>query len=166
MAYSEDFKATLSYTVTLTSLCCCGALLHGYLTTQSKRLSHACNPCTYYYFLLSEKIATAVLLCFVLLFNSWDFTVSHYKWFTCTNPERFIYYAPSSLNRFHNHKYHEVPLAKWKDFLLFFSSLRIEIQILPWLTFLLILKLCSLGILVVSEENSFKNNFCRPVPWY
>lgn len=68
MAHSEDFKSTLSHTVTLTSLCCCGALLHGYLTTQSKRLSHAYNPCTYYYFLLSEKIATAVLLCFVLLF--------------------------------------------------------------------------------------------------
>ena len=29
MAYSEDFKATLSYTVTLTSLCCCAkASLH------------------------------------------------------------------------------------------------------------------------------------------
>lgn len=67
MAYSEDFEATLSYAVTLTSLCCCRALPHGYLTTQSKRLSQACNPCTYYYFLLSEKIATAVLLCFTLI---------------------------------------------------------------------------------------------------
>lgn len=68
MAYSEDFKATLSYTVTLTSLCYCGALLHGYLTTQSKRLSHACNPCTYYYFLLSEKNSHScfALFCFTL----------------------------------------------------------------------------------------------------
>lgn len=120
------------------------------------------------YILLFSPVRKNSHSCFALFYsyNSWDFTISHYKWFTCTNPERFIYYAPYSLNRFHNHKYHEVPLAKWKDFLLFLSSLRIEIQILPWLTFLLILKLCSLGILVVSEKNSFKNNSCHPVPWY
>ena len=73
------------------------------------------------YILLFSPVRKNSHSCFALFYsyNSWDFTISHYKWFTCTNPERFIYYAPYSLNRFHNHKYHEVPLAKWKDFLLF-----------------------------------------------
>ena len=104
----------------------------------------------YYYFLLPGRIVTVVLF-YCIIFGTLLFPTTN-DLHILIQKDWSIMPLSRLITIINIMKY--TSLRKWKGFLPFFSRLGIEIQVLPWLTLLLIIKLCSLCILAVAEKNA------------